>query len=137
PFTIWNTSSLHHETSRLGSAKPQDRFEWRLIGCLGFERGAQQPVAFEALHQFVRVNDRGGDFAEDIRVALHLRVQVARDVGKIVESEREFLRDEEQIGIETAERRLVVGRRQIKMLIDVRRKQKAAELAVDLEYLRC
>ena len=51
------------EVSRLRSAGPQDRFQWRLIGCLGLEGGAQQPVTFEALDQFVRVNDSGGDFA--------------------------------------------------------------------------
>ena len=74
-------------------------------------------MAFEALNQFVRVNDRGGDFAEDIRVALHLRVQVARDVGQIVESEREFLRDDDQVGVETAKRGIGAGRRQFKLLI--------------------
>ena len=66
------------------------------------------------------MNDSGGDFAEDIRVALHLRVQVARDVGQIIEREREFLRDDEQVGIDTAERGIGVGRRQVKLLIKVR-----------------
>ena len=111
---------MKRELLRLGSAGPENRLRRRLIGSLGLERGAQQPVTFEALHEFVRVNDSRGDCAKDIRIALHLRVQIARNARKIVESQREFLRHGDQVGVHAQERGIGVGRRQFKLLTQVR-----------------
>jgi hypothetical protein len=56
----------------------------RLIG-FGAKSGAEQPVSFEALNEFVAVNDRFGDRAQDIRIGLDLRIQVTGQACKIVE----------------------------------------------------
>ena len=42
-------------------------------------------MSFEALNEFVAVNDRFGDRAQDICIGLDLRIQVAGQGCKIVE----------------------------------------------------
>src|ERR1041385_2860262 len=81
----------------------KNRLRRRLIGRLGFERRTQQPVPLEALHQLVGVNDGVGDLAEDICVVLHLRVEVAGDVGQVVERERKLFGQSNQVRIDRGE----------------------------------
>lgn len=62
------------------------RRRWWHRGWLGLKSGAQEPVPFEPLHQVIRVDDNGGDFPQEVAVGSDLRVEVASDVGEVVES---------------------------------------------------
>src|SRR5207302_3398036 len=108
----------------------------RLIRGPGLKRRTQQPVSLEALHQVIGVSDGRGNCTENVGVGLHLRVQVARDVGEVVQRERKFFRNDDQVAIDTGESGVRIVRRQFELLIEICGKEPAAERAVKLAELR-
>src|SRR5439155_23818467 len=107
----------------------------RLIRGLTFECRTQQPVSLEALHQVIGVSDGRGNCTENVGVGLYLRVQIARDVGEVVQRERKLFRNGDQVGIDTGESGVGIVRRQFELLIEICGKEPAAERAVKLAQL--
>ncbi len=77
-------AALCHRTPRRYRAAP---FLKRvlLLRLLLLEGRAQEPVLLQALHERVGVGHYAGNLAEHLRIQLYLAVQVAGDLGKIVE----------------------------------------------------
>jgi hypothetical protein len=71
----------------------------RRISVLGAEGGAQEPVTLEALNEGVGIDDHPGDLPQDVRVDLHLAVQVAGQVGQVVQRAAQVFRERGQVRV--------------------------------------
>ena len=54
------------------------------------KRRPKQPVMFQTLHQLIRIGDRLRNAAHEVRIALHLLIQTARDAGQVIERTANF-----------------------------------------------
>ena len=91
-------------------------------------------MVFEPLQEGVGIHDRTGDFAEDIRVGLHLAVEVAGQAGQAIQGAAQALRQRDQVrvgagqgGVGTGERGIRVAQGTFELAADVGRQQPLAQ----------
>ena len=98
----------------------------RLIG-FGAKRGSEQPVSFEALNEFVTVDDRIRDRAQHICIGLDLRIQVAGHAREIVERTAKILDENSEVCIYAVEGEARVRERFLQLQVYIGRNQPFAE----------
>jgi len=76
-------------------------------------------VSFEALNEFVAVNDRRGNRAQNICIGLDLRIQIAGHAREIVERTAKVFDQSSEVGVHTVEGGARAGERFLQGLTTV------------------
>jgi len=77
-------------------------------------------MSLQPLHQIVRVHHCLRDVAQDVRILLHLMVQIARQISQIVERPANILNHCSQIRVHIHHGRVGVPQRRFELHCDVR-----------------
>ena len=100
----------------------------RGFGLVFLECGTKEPVVLEALDKLIAVDNNVRNLTEHVGVGLDLVVQVARDVGQILQRAANLLEDRHQVGvrvdhgaIDVGERAVGIEQRQAELLVQVGR----------------